>query len=120
MDGQRANHVFTPPAGWHSPTAAASCAQSTDQAERPSHTVLHTSIRFAGCSHTVQPPFLADKMAHFRTVHSFLPGQVLDLAIERGIIPAPNRLAESLLRHLFSLQKITSNPTTQTGIYRSK
>ena len=31
-----------------------------------------------------------------------------------------NRLAEYLLRHPFSLQKITWNPTTQTVIYRSK
>jgi hypothetical protein len=30
------------------------------------------------------------------------------------------RLAEYLLRHPFSLQKITWNPTTQTVIYRSK
>ena len=30
------------------------------------------------------------------------------------------RLAEYLLRHSFSLQKITWNPTTQTVIYRSK
>ena len=30
------------------------------------------------------------------------------------------RLAEYLLRHPFSLQKITWNPTTQTIIYRSK
>ena len=30
------------------------------------------------------------------------------------------RLAEYLLRHPFSLQKITWNPTTKTVIYRSK
>lgn len=112
MDGQRANHVSTPPAGWHSPTAAASCAQSTDQAERPSHTVLHTPIRFTGCSHTVPSPILADKVAHFRTVHSFLPGQVLDLAIERGIYRSKRQ--HTTKRISKSSKPPTSSPPSST------